>query len=112
MLSPAGLQAPMQPSPSTPPSDAANLEVSIIVPARNEQASLADCLQSLITQDGVTYEIIVIDDASTDRTRQIADGFPTVRVIPAPPVPPGWTGKNNALVSRSRNCARRMAPLH
>lgn len=99
MLSPAGLQAPMQPSPSTPPSDAANLEVSIIVPARNEQASLADCLQSLITQDGVTYEIIVIDDASTDRTRQIADGFPTVRVIPAPPVPPGWTGKNNALVT-------------
>jgi len=79
--------------PSTAP------EVSIIVPARNEESSLGDCLQSLVSQDGVRFEVIVVDDASTDRTRQIAEGFRGVRVISAPPLPEGWTGKNNALVA-------------
>ncbi len=74
-------------------------EISIIVPARNEEASLGDCLQSLVTQTGVAFEIIVVDDGSTDRTREIAESFSRVRVIAAPPLPPGWTGKNNAVVA-------------
>ncbi len=73
--------------------------ISIIVPARNEEASLGDCLQSLVEQTGVAYEIIVVDDGSTDRTRQIVDGFAGVAVISPGPLPPGWTGKNNALVA-------------
>jgi glycosyltransferase involved in cell wall biosynthesis len=71
--------------------------VSVIVPARNEEASLADCLQSLVTQSGVAFEIIVVDDHSTDRTRAIAESFPGVRVVEAGPLPEGWTGKNNAV---------------
>jgi glycosyltransferase involved in cell wall biosynthesis len=71
--------------------------VSIIVPARNEDACLADCLNSLVTQTGVAFEIIVVDDYSTDQTRQIAGSFSGVRVISPPPLPKGWTGKNNAL---------------
>ncbi len=52
-------------------------EVSVIVPARNEEACLGACLQSLsITQQGVPLEIIVVDDHSTDRTREIASSFP------------------------------------
>jgi glycosyltransferase involved in cell wall biosynthesis len=49
--------------------------VSVIVPARNEEASLAACLQSLLAQTGIDYEIIVVDDASTDRTAEIAQSF-------------------------------------
>jgi glycosyltransferase involved in cell wall biosynthesis len=52
-----------------------NPVVSIIVPARNEEASLAACLQSLIPQTGIDYEIIVVDDDSTDRTAEIARSF-------------------------------------
>jgi glycosyltransferase involved in cell wall biosynthesis len=77
--------------PATPP------EVSVIVPARNEEVCLGECLQSLVAQDGVAFEIIVVDDQSTDRTREIAESFAGVRVIPAGPLPEGWTGKNNAL---------------
>jgi glycosyltransferase involved in cell wall biosynthesis len=87
-----------QPSTTQHPG-ARSPEVSVIVPARNEEASLADCLQSLMTQDDVAFEIIVVDDGSTDRTREIAESFAGVRVIAAPPLPAGWTGKNNAVVA-------------
>src|SRR5207245_10889066 len=73
-------------------------EVSVIVPVRNEEALLGVCLESLVGQGGVDFETIVVDDASTDRTREIAHSFPSVEVLAAPPVPDGWTGKNNALV--------------
>ena len=74
-------------------------EVSVIVPARDEEASLGPCLQSLVRQEGVQTEIIVVDDASIDRTRQIAQSFPGVRVIDPGPLPEGWTGKNRALTA-------------
>ena len=74
-----------------------NPVVSIIVPARNEEASLAACLESLITQTGISFEIIVVDDDSTDRTADIARSFPRVHVVPAGPLPENWTGKNNAM---------------
>jgi len=78
--------------------------MSVIVPARNEEACLGACLQSLLAQHGVAFEIIVVDDQSTDRTREIAASFPSehVRVIDAGPLPAGWTGKNNAVTAGSR----------
>jgi cellulose synthase/poly-beta-1,6-N-acetylglucosamine synthase-like glycosyltransferase len=84
------------------------LTVSVIVPARNEEASLETCLNSLIRQTGVDFEIIVVDDHSTDGTWSIASsvarsaGVTKVRVIEAAPLPPGWTGKNNAVTSGAR----------
>ena len=80
----------------------AQLTVSVIVPARNEEASLGTCLESLVAQTGVAFEIIVVDDHSTDRTREIASSFSAVRVIEAGPLPDGWTGKNNAVVNGAR----------
>src|ERR1700722_5850817 len=71
--------------------------VSVVVPARNEEVCLRDCLQSLVAQTGIAFEIIVVDDHSTDRTREIAESFPNVRVTDAGPLPDGWTGKNNAV---------------
>jgi glycosyltransferase involved in cell wall biosynthesis len=49
--------------------------VSIIVPARNEEASLSACLKSLVNQTGIDSEIIVVNDDSTDRTAEIALSF-------------------------------------
>jgi hypothetical protein len=72
-------------------------QVSVIVPARNEEVCLGRCLQSLVGQQGVEFEIIAVDDDSTDRTREIAQSFPGIRIVDAGPVPPGWTGKNNAV---------------
>ena len=78
--------------------------VSVIIPARNEGVCLGACLQSLVTQSGVPLEIIVVDDHSTDRTREIALSFSSqqVRVIEAGPLPAGWTGKNNAVNAGSK----------
>ena len=76
--------------------------LSVIVPARNEEANLGQCLESLVSQTGVEFEIIVVDDHSTDRTREIAGSFPEVRVIEAGPLPEGWTGKNNAVTTGAR----------
>jgi glycosyltransferase involved in cell wall biosynthesis len=86
--------------------------VSIIVPARNEEASLSPCLESLVSQSlggqtGVDFEIIVVDDHSTDRTREIAASFAAadpnkVRLIEAGALPDGWTGKNNAVITGAR----------
>jgi glycosyltransferase involved in cell wall biosynthesis len=79
--------------------------VSVIVPARNEEACLGACLQSLVlqnnAQNNVPDEIIVVDDHSTDCTRAIALSFasPQVQVVEAGPLPAGWTGKNNAVTA-------------
>jgi len=85
-------------------------EVSIIVPARNEEASLGDCLDSLTAQTGVPFEIIMVDDGSTDRTREIALSFAGVRVIPARPLHEdeagkAWTGKNNAVIAGAKEAS-------
>jgi len=76
--------------------------VSVIVPARNEESCLGACLESLVSQTGVAFEIIVIDDGSTDRTQAIALSYPGVRVIEPGPLPPGWTGKNNAVTAGAK----------
>jgi len=60
------------------------------------------CLQSLVEQEGIGYETIVVDDHSADRTREIAASFPRVKVIDAGPLPPGWTGKANAVACGER----------
>jgi glycosyltransferase involved in cell wall biosynthesis len=76
--------------------DAAKVpEVSVIVPARNEEGCLAVCLRTLLEQESVSCEIIVVDDHSEDATAATAAKFP-VRVITAEPLPASWSGKCNA----------------
>ena len=81
-------------------------DVSIIVPARNEEANIGDCLKSLTSQTGVVFEIIVVDDGSTDRTREIAQSLARVRVISPEPLlkdtTKAWTGKNNAVLAGAK----------
>src|ERR1700722_14931284 len=88
-------------------------EVSIVIPARNEEMNIGNCLQSLTSQRGICFEIIVVDDASTDRTREIAQSFASVRVLTtwlylyASKSLPGarWTGKNIALFVGARSAS-------
>jgi glycosyltransferase involved in cell wall biosynthesis len=73
--------------------------VDVIIPARNEEDCLGRCLQSLITQQGISFQITVVDDGSTDRTRAIAASLPGVRVLSACELKPGVMGKCNALIT-------------
>jgi cellulose synthase/poly-beta-1,6-N-acetylglucosamine synthase-like glycosyltransferase len=70
--------------------------VSIVVPARNEEACLGACLESLLAQKGADFEVIVVDDSSSDRTRAIAESFSGARVISPGPLADGSSGKCNA----------------
>lgn len=74
-------------------------EVHIVVPARNEQDCIGRCLDSLVRQQGISFQITVVDDGSSDQTRAIAESFAGVRVISAVEVQNGATGKCNALIS-------------
>ncbi len=73
--------------------------VSILVPARNEEAVIERCLHSLQAQDYPNYEIILLDDQSSDRTAEIARsaGFSSdseqCRLIAGQPLPEDWIGK-------------------
>ncbi|MBA3912800.1 MAG: glycosyltransferase [Acidobacteriales bacterium] len=82
-------------------------QVSIIMPARNEEVSLPACLESLQEQQQVRTEIIVVDDGSTDRTRAMAESFPGVLVLDAGALPEGWSGKCNALMTGARAASGR-----
>jgi Glycosyl transferase family 2 len=69
--------------------------VSVIVAARNEEDQLPATLDALEGQDYPNLEILVVEDGSTDRTREIIDArAPRVRRLDPPPLPPGWVGKN------------------
>jgi glycosyltransferase involved in cell wall biosynthesis len=89
------------------------IELTVIVPARNEEACLAACLESLVRQSeeifelGKDWELIVVDDHSTDRTAEIARGFAGVTVMKAAKLETGWTGKANAIWTAARQARGR-----
>lgn len=75
--------------------------ISILVPARNEEGKIERCIESLLNQDYPNFELIIIDDRSTDRTGEIIEGFAArdsrVRYVQGKDAPDGWIGKCNAL---------------
>ncbi len=75
--------------------------ISVIVPAHNEEASIRDCLKSVLNQDYPRFELICIDDRSGDRTVEIAEsvcrGKSNAEVHSLHELPEGWTGKCHAL---------------
>lgn len=89
------------------------LELTVIVPARNEEDCLGACLESLVRQSedifelGRDWELIVVDDESTDRTAEIARSFPAVTVLKAAKLEKGWTGKANAIWTAARKARGR-----
>lgn len=89
------------------------LELTVIVPARNEEDCLGACLESLVRQSedifelGRDWELIVVDDESTDRTAEIARSFPGVTLMKAAKLEKGWTGKANAIWTAARKARGR-----
>jgi chlorobactene glucosyltransferase len=75
--------------------------VSIVLPVRNEQEHLDACLASLLAQDYPRFEVIVVDDGSTDATPALLAAWarrdPRVRVQRIETLPAGWAGKAHAL---------------
>jgi glycosyltransferase involved in cell wall biosynthesis len=71
--------------------------VSVVIPARNEAENICTCLASLSGQEGINFEIYVVDDHSTDNTREIAQSFSKATVLSARDLPPDWRGKANAI---------------
>ncbi len=74
--------------------------ISVLIPARNEEQSIAACVESVLASRYVELEVIVLDDHSTDRTDEVVRGIahrdPRVRIESAPPLPEGWCGKQHA----------------
>jgi glycosyltransferase involved in cell wall biosynthesis len=93
-------------------------ELVVILPARNEEASLPGCLASLLSQSepgfelGVHWRLIVVDDASTDGTRALAESQAGVTVIEAPPLDPtgGFHGKTNACWAGAQDAIANFQP--
>lgn len=72
--------------------------VSILVPARNEEANIGPCVRSLLAQAYPDFQVAVLDDQSGDRTWQILTGLAAederLYLIKGHDLPPGWLGKH------------------
>ncbi|MBV9228520.1 MAG: glycosyltransferase [Chloroflexi bacterium] len=92
--------------PATDTTSAKRPQVSIIVPARDEERNIRRCVQSLLEQDYDCYEVIVVDDGSTDGTGRILDELAASHphgnrlwVLRLRDLPEGWAGKPHAIHS-------------
>ncbi|MFA5168391.1 MAG: glycosyltransferase family 2 protein [Candidatus Omnitrophota bacterium] len=94
------------------PANTRNGTLSILIPAKNEEKNIADCVRPLLAQLRPGDEVIVINNCSSDKTEQIlknlgASGIPfggvpadpkaAFKYLNTPKTPDGWTGKNFAL---------------
>jgi glycosyltransferase involved in cell wall biosynthesis len=89
------------------------IELTVIIPARNEDDCIGACIESLVSQSedifelGKDWELVVVDDHSIDRTAEIARSFAGVTVIEADKLEQGWTGKSNAIWTAARRARGR-----
>ena len=72
-------------------------KVAVLVPARNEEATIAACIRSLVRQDYPNFTLWSLDDQSTDRTGAIladeAAQSAKLHILSGQPLPVGWVGK-------------------
>jgi glycosyltransferase involved in cell wall biosynthesis len=95
--------------PATPDG---NPRVSIIVPARNEAEHIGPALTTLLKLDYDNYEVIAVNDRSTDRTGEVMDRIAftpeakgRLKVIHVAALPPGWLGKVHAMWSAANQAS-------
>lgn len=85
-------------------------KISVIIPARNEEKNIGHCLTHLFKENYPNFEIIVVDDRSTDRTPHLLDNLQKLSTAPMKVVrieklPPGWTGKSHAMHAGAKAAA-------
>lgn len=97
--------------PAPPPSEAPL--ISVCVPARNEERNIRDCVESILAQDYPNFEVIILDDRSTDGTPEILHQLAAqivatslrqddqLKIIRGADLPGGWAGKPHALFQAS-----------
>ena len=101
--------------PSMPAAPPAGTSVAVIVPACNEQQTIAACLSSLLQQDWPNLHIVAVDDRSTDTTGQIMDALTTqhpdrLSIIHITSLPEGWLGKTHAMAVAARHAKATFQP--
>ena len=81
--------------------------VSVMIPARDEAAVIGGTISRLLAQDYARYEIILLDDQSTDGTTEVAlqaaGDDPRLHIQTGTPLPAGWMGKNWACQQMQQN---------
>jgi chlorobactene glucosyltransferase len=96
---------------ASPPSGDEAPPIAVIVPARDEEANIEPCLQSLLQQDypGDRFSVLVVDDHSTDATAAIVGRLAArhgqIALVASPPLPPRWIGKSHACWIGARTTA-------
>lgn len=83
-----------------------SMPVSVLIPARNEEQNIAATLLAVLANSGCEFEVVVLDDHSSDRTAEIVNSFVSrdvrVRLETAPALPGGWCGKQHACHTLAR----------
>jgi hypothetical protein len=91
----------VQPERHIDPDVRKHARVSVVIPARNEEADIETTIRGVLAQEGVAVEVIVINDHSTDRTGEVINRLSAedsrVRALHDPPMKEGWLGKANAM---------------
>lgn len=85
--------------------------ISVCIPARNEEANIGPCLESLLAQQGfdspLSFEVLVYNDQSTDRTGEIIASLSArdarIKSVPTRPLPDGWNGKQFGCYTMSQS---------
>jgi len=88
--------------------------ISVCIPVRNEERNIRACVEAILKQDYPNFEIIVLDDRSTDATHEILlalvsdsllsrsrEQAPSLQIISGSDLPSGWAGKPHALYQAS-----------
>lgn len=100
--------------PDTLPQIAANdgPNLTVVVPARDEEAAIESCLRSLLASTGIRLQIITVDDRSSDRTGKLMDAIASesriahnphqIEIIHIADLPSGWLGKPHALATAAQ----------
>ncbi len=74
--------------------------ISVLIPARDEEQGIVEAVESVLASVGISLEVVVMDDCSSDRTAELvaelAERDPHVRLEQAPSLPRGWNGKQHA----------------
>ena len=74
--------------------------VSVLIPARNEERSIKECVESLLNQNYKKFEVVVLNDNSEDGTgvilEELRNKYKELKIINGKPLPEGWSGKNYA----------------